>query len=101
LLLSNNSKRCDVEKNGEFTTHLENVNFEKKKKKYIILLKHIHGEEASIRRAEEEEEKGEGKSCRTNESGCGAVEARADEVVDGVGVASQGCVRLACDSEIE
>jgi hypothetical protein len=88
LLLSNNSKRCDVEKNGEFTTHLENVNFEKKKKKYIILLKHIHGEEASIRRAEEEEEKGEGKSCRTNESGGGAVEAWTDEAMDGIGVAS-------------
>jgi len=43
--------------------------FGQKEKKDIILLKHIHGEEASIRRAEEEEEKGEGKSCRTNESG--------------------------------
>ena len=75
--------------------------FGQKEKKDIILLKHIHGEEASIRRAEEEEEKGEGKSCRTSEGGDGAVEARADEVVDGVGVASQGCVRLACLVEIE
>ena len=61
---------------------------EKREKKDIILLERIHGEEASIRRAEEEEEKGEGKSCRTSEGGDGAVEARADEVVDGVGVAS-------------
>ena len=60
---------------------------EKREKKDIILLERIHGEEASIRRAEEEEEKGEGKSCRTSEGGDGAVEARADEVVDGVGVA--------------
>ena len=61
---------------------------EKREKKDIILLERIHGEEASIRRAEEEEEKGEGKSFRTSEGGDGAVEARADEVVDGVGVAS-------------
>ena len=74
---------------------------QKEEKKDIILLKHTHGEEASIRRAEEEEEKGEGKSCRTNESGDGAVEAWTDEAMDGIGVASQGCVRLACDFEIK
>ena len=62
--------------------------FGQKEKKDIILLKHTHGEEASIRRAEEEEEKGEGKSCRTNESGDGAVEAWTDEAMDGLGVAS-------------
>ena len=33
--------------------------------------------------------------------GYGAVEAWTDEVMDGVGGASQGCVCLACDSEIE
>jgi hypothetical protein len=62
----------------------------KRKKRYTIGYEKnsTHGEEASIRRAEEEEEKGEGKSGRTSEGGDGAVEARADEVVDGVGVAS-------------
>ena len=55
-----------------------------------------NGEEA-LRRAEEEEEKGERRGCE----GYGAVEARADEVVDGVGVASQGCFCLACDFGIE
>ena len=34
-------------------------------------------------------------------SGYGAVEAWTDEVVDRIGGASQGCVCLACDFEIE
>ena len=50
-----------------------------------------------IRRAEEEEEEGERRARRGN----GAVEAWTDEVVDRVGVASQGCVCLACAFEIE
>ena len=54
-------------------------------------------EKGSIRRAEEEEGEGERKARRGN----GAVEARTDEVVDRVGVASQGCVCIACAFEIE
>ena len=53
--------------------------------------------EKDIRRAEEEEEEGERRARRGN----GAVEAWTDEVMDGIGVASQGCVCLACASEIE
>ena len=53
--------------------------------------------EADIRRAEEDEEKGERRARRGN----GAVEAWTDEVMDRVGVASQGCFCLACDFEIE
>ena len=53
--------------------------------------------EADIRRAEEEEEKGE----RRGREGYGAFKAWAEQVVDRVGVASEGCVRLACASEIE
>jgi hypothetical protein len=59
-----------------------------------------NGEEP-LRRAEEEEEKGEGKSCSGGFGGYGAVEAWTDEVMDRIGVASQGCVCLACDFEIE
>jgi hypothetical protein len=59
-----------------------------------------NGEEP-LRRAEEEEEKGEGKSCSGGFGGYGAVEAWTDEVVDRIGGASQGCVCLACDFEIE
>jgi len=33
--------------------------------------------------------------------GCGAVEAWSDDVVEWVGDASEGCVCLACDFEIE
>ena len=54
-------------------------------------------EEATLGSAEEEEEKGE----RRGREGYGAVEAWSDEVVDRVGVASEGCVCLACDFEIE
>ena len=43
--------------------------------------------EADIRRAEEEEEKGERRARRGN----GVVEAWTDEVMDRVGVASEGC----------
>jgi hypothetical protein len=53
--------------------------------------------EADIRRAEEEEEKGERRARRGN----GAVEAWTDEVMDRVGVASEGCFHIACASEIE
>jgi hypothetical protein len=56
-----------------------------------------NGEEATLGSAEEEEEKGE----RRGREGYGAVEAWSDEVVDRVGVASEGCVCLACDFEIE
>ena len=58
-----------------------------------------NGEEP-LRRAEEEEEKGEGKSCSGGSSGYGAVEAWTDEVMDRIGVASRGCVCLACDFEL-
>jgi hypothetical protein len=54
-------------------------------------------EEATLGSAEEEEEKGE----RRGREGCGAVEAWSDEVVEWVGDASEGCVCLACDFEIE
>jgi len=58
-------------------------------------------EETTLRRAEEEEEEGE-RRCREGScGGYGTFEARTDEDVDGVGVASQGCVCLACDFEIE
>jgi hypothetical protein len=50
-----------------------------------------------MRRAEEEEEEEERRARR----GYGEVEAWTDEVMDGVGGASQGCVCLACDFEIE
>jgi hypothetical protein len=75
--------------------------FGQKEKKDIILLKHFTWGRSKHPARRRGRRKREGKSCRTNESGCGAVEARADEVVDGVGVASQGCVRLACLVEIE
>jgi len=58
-------------------------------------------EETTLRRAEEEEEEGERRSREGSCGGNGAVEARTDEDMDGVGVASQGCVRLACLVEIE
>jgi hypothetical protein len=54
-----------------------------------------------IRRAKEEEEEGERREREGSCEGNGEVEARTDEVMDGIGVASQGCVCLACDSEIE
>ena len=41
-----------------------------------------------------------GKSCSGGSSGYGAVEAWTDEVMDRIGVASQGCVCLACDLEL-
>jgi len=53
--------------------------------------------EKDIRRAEEEEEEGERRARRGN----GAVEARTDAALDGIGGASQGCVCHACDFEIE
>ena len=56
-----------------------------------------NGEEATLGSAEEEEEKGE----RRGREGYGAVEAWSDDVVEWVGGASQGCVCLACDFEIE
>ena len=56
-----------------------------------------NGEEATLGSAEEDEEKGE----RRARFGNGAVEAWSDEVVDRVGGASEGCVCLACDFEIE
>jgi hypothetical protein len=58
---------------------------------------HHHGEEATLWSAEEEEEERE----RRARFGNGAVEAWTEQVVDRVGVASQGCVCLACDFEIE
>ena len=52
----------------------------------------------NIRRAKEEEEEGE----RRGREGYGAVEARtSDADLDGIGVASQGFVCLACAFEIE
>jgi len=62
---------------------------------------YTNNEEEALRRAEEEEEKEERKSCGGGSGGCGAVEAWSDRVVDGIGVAPQGCFRLACDFEIE
>ena len=67
------------------------VDFKKKKMK-----KKKNGEKV-IRSAEEEEEEGEGRTRFGN----GAFEARADEDMDGIGGASQGCVCIACASEIE
>ena len=58
-------------------------------------------EETTLRRAEEEEEEGERRCSGGGSGGYGAFEARTDEDMDGVGVASQGCVRLACLVEIE
>jgi hypothetical protein len=49
---------------------------------------HINNGEAVIWSAEEEEEEGERRGCRTGESGGGAFKAWADQVVDRVGVAS-------------
>ena len=69
----------------------------KKKKKKKVDTTTNGWEKGSIRRAEEEEEEGERKARRGN----GEVEARTDEVVDRVGVASQGCVCLARLVEIE
>ena len=56
-----------------------------------------NGEKGIIPRAAEEEEEGERRARRGN----GAVEAWTDQVVDGVGVASQGCICIACLVEIE
>ena len=53
--------------------------------------------DGDIRRAEKEEEKGE----RRARFGRGTVETRTDQVMDRVGRASQGCVRLARLVEIE
>ena len=72
-----------------------------KKKSLIIINGEEREEEATLRRAEKEEEEGERGGDRTGESGVGEVEAWTDEVMDGVGVASQGCVCLACLVEIE
>jgi hypothetical protein len=58
-------------------------------------------EETTLRRAEEEEEKGERRGCEGSRGGYGAFKARAEQVVDGIGVASQGCFCHACASEIE
>ena len=57
--------------------------------------------EKTLRRAEEEEEEGERRDREESSGGYGAVEAWADQDMDGIGVASQGCVCLACASEIE
>ena len=60
---------------------------------------------SSSSHAEEEEEKGERRGRGGGrEGGCcvyGEVDAWTDQVVDGIGFASKGCVCLACDSEIE
>jgi len=66
-----------------------------------IYITYINNGEEVIWSAEEEEEEGEGRGCRTGESGGGAFKAWTDEDMDGVGVASQGCVCLACLVEIE
>ena len=58
------------------------------KKEFNIINREEREEEATLRRAEEEKEEGEGSGCRTSESEYGAVEAWTDEVVDRVGVAS-------------
>jgi len=54
-------------------------------------------EETKNRGGEEEEEEGERRSRRGN----GACKAWTDGGMEGIGVASQGCVCLACASEIE
>jgi len=54
-----------------------------------------------VRRAEEEEEEGERRSREGSCGGNGAVEAWTDQDMDGIGVASQGCVCIACLVEIE
>ena len=70
---------------------------EEKEKKKVDTTTTNGWEKDSIRRAEEEEEEGERKARRGN----GAVEARTDGVMDRVGVASQGCVCIACLVEIK
>ena len=83
------------EKREEKEAHkiTERVDFKKKKKK--------NNGEKDFRRAEEEEEEGERRAREGTCGGNGAVEAWTDEVVDGIGGASQGCVCLACLVEIE
>ena len=71
------------------------------KKEFTIINGEEREEEATLRRAEKEEEEGERGGDRTGESGVGEVEAWTDQGVDGIGDASQGCVRLACAFEIE
>ena len=67
------------------------------KKRNTTFTRNNGEEEATLGSAEEEEEKGE----RRGREGCGAVEAWSDDVVEWVGGASEGCVCLACDFEIE
>ena len=65
--------------------------------RWLDLKKNNKNGEKDIRRAEEEEEEGERRARRGN----GAVEARTDAALDGIGVASQGYFCIACASEIE
>ena len=65
--------------------------------RWLDLKKNNKNGEKDIRRAEEEEEEGERRARRGN----GAVEARTDAALDGIGGVSQGCVCIACASEIE
>ena len=73
----------------------------KKKKTFTSLTNSNGDEEESLRRAEEEEEEGEGRGDERGSGGYGAFKAWTEQVVDRVGVASQGCVRLACLVEID
>ena len=57
--------------------------------------KQLSGAQKRKKKKEKEE------AIERGESGVGAVEAWTDQGVDGIGVASQGCVCLACASEIE
>ena len=63
--------------------------------------RYIKNGEAVIWSAEEEEEERERRAREGGRGGNGAFKAWTDGVVEGIGVASQGCVCLACDSEIE
>jgi hypothetical protein len=57
-------------------------------KKFNIINGEEREEEATLRRAEKEEEEGERGGDRTGESGVGEVEAWTDQGVDGIGDAS-------------
>ena len=62
---------------------------------------HRHGEEETLWSTEEEEEERERRAREGGRGGNGAFKAWTDGVVEGIGVASQGCVCLACASEIK
>ena len=51
--------------------------------------------------AQKRKKKREKEEAAKEAGGNGAVEAWTDQDMDGIGVASQGCVCLACASEIE